>query len=109
MDSGGPQHIRVFDVAGASAPGQRPRLCQDAFRHADGIRCDEDGNVWAALAWAVDEDLGAHCFAPDGTHIGRIHLPEMCSNLCFGGLHKNRLFVTGGTSLYAVYLNTRGV
>jgi gluconolactonase len=108
VDSGGPQHIRVFDVAGASLASGSV-FAKMPSGTADGIRCDEDGNVWAALAWAVDEDLGAHCFAPDGTHIGKIHLPEMCSNLCFGGLHKNRLFVTGGTSLYAVYLNTRGV
>ena len=76
---------------------------------ADGIRCDVDGNVWAALAWSVGDDLGVACYAPDGVQIGRIHLPEMCSNLCFGGPRKNRLFVTGGTSLYALYVNTRGV
>ena len=75
---------------------------------ADGIRCAVDGNLWAALAWTLDEDLGVHCFAPDATHIGKIRIPS-CSNLCFGGLHKNRLFITGSTSLYAVYLNTRGV
>ena len=49
-----------------------------------------------------------HCFAPDGALLGRIHLPETCSNLCFGGFRRNRMFMTAGTSLYAVYLNTVG-
>jgi hypothetical protein len=49
------------------------------------------------------------CFAPDGTAIGQIHLPERCANLCFGGLRKNRLFMAASQSLYALYVNTRGV
>jgi gluconolactonase len=47
-------------------------------------------------------------FAPDGTKIGKIHLPETCANLCFGGARKNRLFMTASQSLYALYLNTEG-
>jgi len=43
-----------------------------------------------------------------GKRIGRIVLPERCSNLCFGGAKRNRMFVCGTTSLYSVYLNTRG-
>ena len=52
---------------------------------------------------------GVHIFTPEGGKlIGKIHLPEICSNVCFGGREKNRLFMTGSTSLYAVYVNTRG-
>jgi gluconolactonase len=121
VDSGGPQHIRVFDVSGRSGVSGGPRgsggsaltngrlFAKMPSGTADGIRCDVDGNLWVALAWTLDEDLGVHCFAPDATHIGKIRIPEMCSNLSFGGLHKNRLFITGATSLYAVYLNTRGL
>jgi gluconolactonase len=109
VDSGGPQHIRVFDVAGGSRLLNGRVFAKMPSGTADGIRCDVDGNVWAALAFARDEDQGVHCFAPDGTRIGKIRLPEMCANVCFGGPHQNRLFVTGATSLYAVYLNTRGV
>lgn len=111
VDSGGPQHIRVFDIEDTASGC---RLAQGRVFYkpesgtADGIRCDLDGNVWAALAWCGEEDLGVHCIAEDGERIGRVQLPEMCSNLCFGGLRKNRLFMTGSTSLYAVYLNTRG-
>jgi gluconolactonase len=52
---------------------------------------------------------GVRVFAPDGTAIGQIHLPERCANLCFGGLRKNRLFMAASQSLYALYVNTRGV
>lgn len=58
--------------------------------------------------WFTDPGYGIHCFAPDGDLIGRIHLPETASNLCFGGEKKNRLFITGSQSIYAVYLETVG-
>ena len=75
---------------------------------ADGIRCDEDGNLWAGAGWAGPGSDGVHCYAPDGTRIGQIHLPEICANLCFGGANKNRLFMAGSQSLYAVYVETAG-
>jgi gluconolactonase len=75
---------------------------------ADGIRCDEDGNVWSSAGWVGDGYDGVHVFAPDGVRIGQIRLPEICSNVCFGGSKRNRLFMTGSQSLYAVYVETRG-
>jgi gluconolactonase len=75
---------------------------------ADGIRCDVDGNVWASAGWVGEGYDGVHIFHPDGTRIGRIELPEICSNVCFGGTKRNRLFMTGSTSLYAVYVETQG-
>jgi gluconolactonase len=75
---------------------------------ADGIRCDEDGNVWASAGWVGDGYDGVHVFAPDGQRIGQIRLPEICSNVCFGGTKRNRLFMTASQSLYACYVETRG-
>ena len=75
---------------------------------ADGIRCDEDGNVWSSAGWVGDGYDGVHIFAPDGVRIGQIRLPEIYSNVCFGGSKRNRLFMTGSQSLYAVYVETRG-
>ena len=75
---------------------------------ADGIRMDVDGNVWASAGWAGDGYDGVHVFAPDGTRIGHIKLPEICSNVCFGGQKRNRLFMTASRSLYAVYVETQG-
>ena len=48
-------------------------------------------------------------YAPDGTRIGRIALPERCANVCFGGTQRNRLFMAASQSLYALYVNTQGV
>lgn len=76
---------------------------------ADGIRCDEDGNIWSSAGWVGDGYDGVHIFgAEDGARIGQIRLPEICSNVCFGGPKRNRLFMTGSTSLYAVYVETKG-
>jgi gluconolactonase len=75
---------------------------------ADGIRCDVDGNIWASAGWVGDGYDGVHIFAADGVRIGQILLPEICSNVCFGGTKRNRLFMTGSTSLYAVYVETKG-
>jgi len=75
---------------------------------ADGIRCDEDGNVWASAGWVGDGYDGVHIFATNGDRIGQIRLPEICSNVCFGGSKRNRLFMTGSQSLYAVYVETTG-
>ena len=107
-DPDGPSHIRVFDV-NADNQLENGRVFVDMNPGmADGIRCDEDGNLWAAAGWAGSGFDGAHCYAPDGTRIGQIHLPEICANLCFGGAGKNRLFMASSQSLYAVYVETAG-
>lgn len=75
---------------------------------ADGIRADTDGNIWSSAGWVGEGYDGVHIFAPDGTRIGQILLPEICSNVCFGGPKRNRLFMTGSQSLYAVYVEAIG-
>ncbi|CAH0147531.1 SMP-30/gluconolactonase/LRE family protein [Roseomonas sp. CECT 9278] len=95
--------IRAYPLLPGAAgvgPGRRFATCDAGF--FDGLRCDAAGNVWTS---AGD---GVRCHAPDGALIGRIPVPEMVSNLCFGGPKRNRLFITAHTSLYAIYVNTRG-
>jgi gluconolactonase len=75
---------------------------------ADGIRADEDGNIWSSAGWVGDGYDGVHIFAPNGERIGQIRLPEICSNVCFGGSKRNQLFMTGSQSLYAVFVETTG-
>jgi gluconolactonase len=75
---------------------------------ADGIRADKEGNIWVGAGWVGDGYDGVHIFHPDGTRIGLILLPEICSNVCFGGPKRNRLFMTGSQSLYAVYVEAQG-
>jgi gluconolactonase len=48
-------------------------------------------------------------FAPDSKPIGRIALPERCSNVCFGGRANSRLFMAASHSVYALYVNISGV
>lgn len=81
----------------------------------DGFRVDVGGNLWCgwgssgangADAEALD---GVRVFAPDGAALGHIHLPERCANVCFGGRHRNRLFMAASHSVYALYVNTQGV
>ncbi|HEY2015867.1 MAG TPA: SMP-30/gluconolactonase/LRE family protein [Bryobacteraceae bacterium] len=75
---------------------------------ADGIRADIDGNIWTGGGWVGAGYDGVHIFEPGGERIGMILLPEICANVCFGGTHRNRLFMTAGQSLYSVYVDTRG-
>jgi gluconolactonase len=103
-----PRNIKVWDVVdGRKLSGGR-EFCSMAPGAADGIRADEDGNLWASAGWAGEGFDGVHVFAPDGVRIGQILLPEICSNLCFGGAKRNRLFMTASQSLYALYVETRG-
>ncbi|HMN72140.1 MAG TPA: SMP-30/gluconolactonase/LRE family protein [Rhodoblastus sp.] len=103
-----PRRIRVYDVAdGSRLTRGRLFFAGDGEQAPDGFRCDEDGNLWGG--WGGGEGFdGVAVFAPSGDMIGRIHLPERCANLCFGGARRNRLFMAASRSLYAVYLNTRG-
>lgn len=75
---------------------------------AAGIRCDEAGKVWSSAGRVGDGYDGVRLFAPDGARIGQIRLPEICSNPCFGGARRNRLFMTASRSLYTVTVKTRG-
>ena len=95
-------HVRALDVADGSVR-DRGVLAECTSGGFDGVRLDAVGRLWLA---AGD---GLHCLAPDGTLLGRLLLPETTSNLTFGGLRGNVLYVTATTSLYAVMLNVTGV
>lgn len=110
--SDGPQYprdIRVYDVVDGTRLANGRAFADMAPGMADGIRCDIDGNVWAGAGWGGDNyPNGVHVFAPDGKLIGRIHLPEICANICFGGQKRNRLFMAASQSLYSLYVGTQG-
>jgi gluconolactonase len=112
-----PKNIKVWDIVddgkklskGREFTSMKMTLKgKEVAGFADGIRCDLDGNVWASAGWVGDGYDGVHIFAPDGTRIGQIQLPEICGNVCFGGAKRNRLFMTASQSLYAVYVETQG-
>jgi gluconolactonase len=102
-------NIRVFDVDGDRLSGDRIFLPNfGAASRTDGLRTDVDGNLWCTMGNGDPREDGVRCYTAEGDLIGKIHVPETCANLSFGGRKKNRLFICGSTSIYAVYLNTMG-
>ncbi len=98
----GPRHIRRFSVSdeGTLSGGEVFATCTSGV--FDGFRIDRTGRIWASAA------DGVHCYDPDGTLIGKVRIPEIVSNLTFGGARRNRLFITATSSLYAIYLTANG-
>ncbi|AQQ07875.1 gluconolactonase (plasmid) [Roseibium algicola] len=100
-DAGVPSVIRSFKLDDTGRI-----LSDDVFATVDrglpdGMRVDIAGNLWSS---ASD---GIHCFHPDGTRLGKILVPEVVSNLCFGGVRGNRLLITATTSVYEIAVNAR--
>ncbi len=98
----GPPHIRKFQVQADAVLDDLGVFAVVDPPASDGFRLDEYGNLWTS---AGD---GVHCYAPDGTLLGKVLVPERVSNVAFGGPRRNRLFITATTSLYSIYLAIRG-
>jgi gluconolactonase len=100
--------IYAFDVVDGARLANKRKLVDAGRGTPDGMRVDVDGNLW--VGWGMGEDGldGVEVFNSSGLRIGRIDLPERCANLCFGGRHRNRLFMCGSTSLYSLFVNTPG-
>jgi len=110
ITDGGPAHIRVFDVDIDAGKVSNSKVFAENFAPGltDGMRCDVDGNVWCSMGWGDAKEDGVRCYSPQGELLGKIHIPETCANVVFGGLLRNRLYICGSTSLYACYVNTQG-
>jgi gluconolactonase len=110
---GGKGDVHVFDV-GEDRRLSHPRLFSDCMIDGvkcgpDGIRCDVEGNVWiSSNAGRSVGYSGVIVWSPQGKLLGRIRIPEVCGNVCFGGPKRNRLFMAASQSLYAVYVATQG-
>ena len=93
------QHMRIFQVTDDSTltGGEVFATCDAG--NFDGIRLDASGRIWAAAA------DGLHCFDPDGTLLGKLHIPEVVANFTFGGAKRNHLFICATSSLYAILVN----
>jgi gluconolactonase len=114
--AGGARDMHVFDV-GSDNKATNRKLFSDFMVDGikcgpDGVRSDVDGNLWVSsngnpggrgLGYS-----GVTVWTPEGKLIGRIRLPEVCANICFGGPKRNRLFMAASQSLYAIYVNTQG-
>ena len=93
--------LYVFDVEGDLISNQKLVYDFKPF-FSDGFRCDKDGNIWTSAGKAIK------CFNPQNELIGQLILPELVSNLEFGGKEGNTLYVTATSSLYAMELNQIG-
>lgn len=106
-----PRVLRAYDVTdGGTRLGKGSVLVTAEPKGTpDGLRVDVDGNLW--VGWGMGEEGldGVAVFNPAGKLIGRIDLPERCANVCFGGRHRNRLFMCASTSVYSLFVNTQGV
>jgi len=101
-DGGGNHHIRVYDVRdGRTAKNGRTFAVVDPGV-PDGFRVDVGGRVWTSSGDAVV------VFAPDARELARIPVPEVVSNVCFGGPGGSDLYVTATTSLYRIATRTTG-
>jgi gluconolactonase len=101
---GGNKHIRRFAVGSNGKSLGSSKVFADCTAGLfDGFRLDTDGRVWTS---AGD---GVHCYDPDGPLLGKIKIPELVANVCFGGPKLNRLFICGTTTLYSAYLAINGI
>ncbi len=98
-------HIRAFDVQadGTIANGRLFGVEEGENGKPDGMKVDVHGNVY------LTGPGGIWVFAPDGTHLGVIHVPERAANLAWGGDDWTSLFITASTSLYRVQCKVAGV
>jgi len=105
-----PRSILAFDVGHKGARLENRRIFIDAGPGTpDGMRCDIAGNLWCGWGMGNPDLDGVMIFNPQGRPIGRVRLPERCANVCFGGPMGNRLFMAASQSVYALYVNTRGI
>ena len=99
----GPAHMRSFAVSDGGKLTARGVFADCTAGLFDGFRVDTAGRIWTSAA------DGVHCYDPDGTLIGKVLVPEVVANVCFGGPKRNYLYICGTTSLYGVRLPVNGV
>jgi gluconolactonase len=95
--------IWQFDVAAGRALRNGRLFAEVSPGVPDGFRVDANGWIYTS---AQD---GVHVYAPDGTRLGRIAVPEKVGNVTFGGARRDTLFIAASTSLYRIVLRTEGV
>jgi gluconolactonase len=97
------KHLRSFDVGPRGRLSGGGVVAECTAGSFDGIRLDQDGRIWAA---AHD---GLHCFHSSGDLLGKLRIPQVVSNLSFGGLRLNQLFITATSTLYTLRVNFSGL
>lgn len=99
----GPTHIRKFSVGSDGSLTDRGVFAESTAGLFDGFRLDVDGRIWTSAA------DGVHCYDPDGTLLGKILVPEVVANVCFGGPKRNYLYICATHHLYGTRLAVNGL
>ena len=99
----GPAHIRKFSVQSNGTLKDLGVFAECTAGLFDGFRLDTDGRIWTSAA------DGVHCYDPDGTLLGKILVPEVVANVCFGGPRRNYLYICATHSLYGTRLMVNGL
>jgi gluconolactonase len=113
------REIRIYDVEDERKLSHSRQFLSTAWDNytgfADGIRADKDGNIWAGIGQGANgtgsagaSGDGVYAISPEGVKIGKIVLPEICANVCFGGTRRNRLFMAASQSIYSLYVDVQG-
>ena len=103
----GRRAVLAYDIAPDGSATFRNVLVEWTTGGPDGIAVDVTGNVWVAVASAQSPSVCA--YAPTGTQLGCIAIPEVPSNVAFGrGSEGRTLYVTARTSLYRVRVGAEG-
>jgi len=93
----------VYDAAGDGtlSNGRLFALSGD-----DGLTVDSLGNVY------LTNNQNRSCievFSPNGNLLETIEVPEPPSNLCFGGIDNDTIYITGITEFYSLKMNVKGL
>jgi len=116
--SGGNRKVWSFQIAEDGwLSGQNLVFDFGRGRGGDGMRLDEQGNLWVAagilhsrhVGETADVPAGVYVITPQGKLLGRIPIPEdLCTNLAFGGPERKMLYVTSGKSIFKIPLAVSG-
>jgi gluconolactonase len=102
-NTGDTKYIRRYEIDKSLKISKPVEFIKSDPEHVlDGFRFDINNNLWTSCG------KGVGCYAPSGEQIGYIKIPEIVSNVDFGGLEGNKLFITASTSFYMVDLNIKG-
>ena len=92
--------VIAFDYAdGAAANGRDFAVMPVGV--PDGMRVDAEGRLWVAGG------DGVYVWGADGAEVAHVPVPEMVTNVEFGGPGLSELYITATTSLYRVRTTTR--
>jgi len=90
----------AFPILGPGKLGERRKFNDDG---CDGFAIDDHGNLYGTPKAPL-----VRIWAPDGSIIGEIPLPDSASNVTFGGLDRKTLFMTVKDKVFALPMKVSG-